>query len=244
LAILVGAALVSVSCSKRMADPADLTRTRPLQLAAGPVAGVAQVIEALDGLRTHPMGVSNFDLPNQAALQVRPPLAEYNLDYQRLLGGASFDAAAEPDATFLYLVEASLKPVMVVKVTAAERGQVKTGGFRSGEFVKNFAREYGVNWGNAQYATDSKLPAGPYEIRFLICQGLANPDPEGIWFKAKDGAADFICSLTDTSWGLQAGRLYTGAEFRAMLVESIKGRAAPSPAKGLSQNTGTPAPVP
>ena len=236
MAAWLGAALLAVSCSKRSTDSSDLTRTRPLQLTVGPVDGIAQVTEALDVLRKLPTGATDFGLPNQASLQVRPPVAEYNLNLSRLLEGDSLDASAEPDAAFLYLVETALKPVMVLELRVVEGNKIKTHGLGGETFTKNFAREYGVSWGNAQYATESNLPAGPYEIRFLVCNDLDNFD--GIWFKPKAGATDFICSLTETRWGLVAGKLYSGAEFRAKLAESIKGQAATGP-NVIRENSGS-----
>ena len=167
---------------------------------------------------------TNFDFSKAASIQVRPPVAAFKLDVQRLLEGGNLNAAVEPTSRLLYLIESALKPITVVEMTVGESDKMKLKGFRTEEFTQNFAREYGVTWGNAQYATDSRLPAGPYEIRMLEFDS----ENEGIWFKAKGGAADFICSLSQTSWGLQIGKLYTFAEIRSMLAASVKEHPLPS----------------
>jgi hypothetical protein len=239
---LLGAAVAAGSASQR-AGAGDLdgaSQLRPLQLAVGPAGGVSAVLAALDNISRPILGPADPDLTTASSFQVLPPLPGYAVDSRQLVAGASFEDSAALDSYFLYLAESALKPVAAVFVSVANQNAAKVAKIRSGEIANLLARELGATWGNAQFATDGQLPPGPYEARYVTCLGTGTENEiEGVWFKSQNGGADFICPMTDTKWGLKAGKLYSTAEFQSKLVGYFNSRR-PIPAnaaeRGNAQN--------
>jgi hypothetical protein len=174
----------------------------PIRFASEPQNGSLIVRAGLDRLAARE---SHLKLSKEAssALALGSSHAVYDLRADEISKGGGLETA-HPTG-FRYLITAAGAPVAAAEVQADASGKASVlANLNYGPYVQATAQAFD------NLPTLPSMPAGSYEARLLRFSTIYLM---AIWLKADTGGADIIYPLAPAPGGLQAGRLYTVADF-------------------------------
>ena len=196
---------------------ATIKSSSAFRFAPDPPDGLAKVNAALG------MPLARTRIPDSTNLQIKPPIAIYELSAAEFAQGAALDAAHL--TRYRYLVEAAGESVMYAEVYVdppANGGHAMTGSGGPNQGAIARALE--------ELSASEQTHGGSYEVRILrLLHVLTSTWSDVIWLKSDDSGSDLIYSLPPFWLSHDAKKLYTSEEFLNLIRQIIleKKQAAP-----------------
>ena len=224
---LIGLSLLLVSCtaaefpdpvlapkSSKSSNSRNTTEpSSPFQYALGPPDGLKQVNAALGS------PLARTKVSGTADLQIKPPIAVYEIKADELVLAATLDAAHL--ARYHYLVEAAGESVLFAEVynnptASGGHATIGVGGPSQGE----------ISIALAQLLSSDQTRGGAYEVRILRLLGVLNStSTDVLWLKSESPGNDLIYPLPSTWLPLEAKKVYIGRDFLNLILPNALERA-------------------
>jgi hypothetical protein len=212
---------LSMSSSVALAQEPAAATAQPVhpagvRFAEGPVNGA---LVAIDALKSVPDTFRAYlSTPSDASLlEVRPPLAMYQMDARAVAAGGSIESFRSSETWYYVLMN---RKRLVAGVTLRmDGGRLRMSSVHTqGPFLD------AITPAVDKLLREPQLQSGSYEARLLVVpggSGTGGPS-QAIWLKSDASGGDLIFALAQPAPRFRENRLYPVAEFLKLLAPIIR----------------------